>query len=119
MSAPTIDELGPPDEDTMRILVSTDNHLGYMERDPARGLDSFAALEEVLYLAKKYKVRVRLDWTWRQSVGRSIKSVSAMLPMYQCTVKYILYPISYILHGIEFEPCFFSLNPLSRPFSML
>jgi double-strand break repair protein MRE11 len=52
-----IQELGTPDEDTFRILVSTDNHLGYNERDPVRGLDSFAALEEVLYLAKKYNVR--------------------------------------------------------------
>lgn len=51
----SIDALDPPDENTLRILVSTDNHLGYLERDPIRGLDSFAALEEVLYLAKKYK----------------------------------------------------------------
>jgi hypothetical protein len=25
------------DDDTMRILISTDNHLGYAERDPIRG----------------------------------------------------------------------------------
>lgn len=37
---------------TLRILISTDNHLGYAERDAIRGMDSFAALEEVLYLAK-------------------------------------------------------------------
>jgi double-strand break repair protein MRE11 len=54
---PSVNELGTPDEDTLRILVSTDNHLGYVERDPVRGLDSFAAFEEVLYLAKKYQVR--------------------------------------------------------------
>ena len=60
LKMPTIDELGSPDEDTLRILVSTDNHVGYLERDPVRALDSFAALEEVLYLAKKYNVRVRL-----------------------------------------------------------
>jgi double-strand break repair protein MRE11 len=45
------------DEDTFRIMLSTDNHLGYAERDPVRGMDSFAAFEEVLYLAKEYKVR--------------------------------------------------------------
>jgi double-strand break repair protein MRE11 len=45
--------LTPPDADTIRIIVSTDNHLGYNERDAVRGLDSFAALEEVLYLAKE------------------------------------------------------------------
>lgn len=43
-----------PDDNTMRILVSTDNHLGYAENDTVRGLDSFSALEEVLYLAKHY-----------------------------------------------------------------
>lgn len=40
------------DTNTLRILVSTDNHLGYLERDPVRGMDSFAAFEEVLILAK-------------------------------------------------------------------
>jgi double-strand break repair protein MRE11 len=42
------------DENTLRILLSTDNHLGYAERDPVRGNDSFAAFEEVLYLAKRF-----------------------------------------------------------------
>ena len=47
--------LEDPDPNTLRILVSTDNHLGYAETDNVRGNDSFAALEEVLYLAKEYK----------------------------------------------------------------
>lgn len=42
------------DPDVMRIMLSTDNHLGYAERDVVRGMDSFAAFEEVLYLAKKF-----------------------------------------------------------------
>lgn len=42
------------DEDTIRIILSTDNHLGFVENDAVRGSDSFAALEEVLYLAKHY-----------------------------------------------------------------
>ena len=46
--------LEEPDADTLRIMVSTDNHLGYAETDNVRGNDSFAALEEVLYLAKEY-----------------------------------------------------------------
>jgi double-strand break repair protein MRE11 len=45
-----------PDENTLRILLSTDNHLGYLEKDPIRGMDSFAALEEVLSLARLHKV---------------------------------------------------------------
>ena len=43
-----------PDENTIRVLVSTDNHLGYCEEDPVRGMDSFAALEEVLWLARHF-----------------------------------------------------------------
>jgi hypothetical protein len=45
------------DEETLRIMVSTDNHLGYAEKDPIRGNDSFAAFEEVLVLAKRHNVR--------------------------------------------------------------
>ncbi|KAJ2583179.1 meiotic recombination, partial [Coemansia sp. RSA 1797] len=42
-------------EDTLSILVATDNHLGYMERDPVRGLDSFSAFSEILQLAQLHK----------------------------------------------------------------
>eukprot|EP01039_Chlorochromonas_danica_P003315 gene3315-3636_t len=44
------------DDDVVRFMVSTDNHLGFAERDPVRGLDSFAAFEEVLLVAKQKKV---------------------------------------------------------------
>lgn len=44
------------DEETLRIMISTDNHLGYAEKDPIRGNDSFAAFEEVLVLAKYHNV---------------------------------------------------------------
>mmetsp|Transcript_11767 Transcript_11767/g.23325 ORF Transcript_11767/g.23325 Transcript_11767/m.23325 type:complete len:979 (+) Transcript_11767:194-3130(+) len=47
--------LEDPDKDTMRVMISTDNHVGYAENDNVRGNDSFAALEEVLYLAKEYR----------------------------------------------------------------
>ncbi len=40
------------DESVLRIIISTDNHLGYKERDPTRGMDSFAAFEEVLSFSK-------------------------------------------------------------------
>jgi hypothetical protein len=43
------------DGDTLRIMLSTDNHLGYQEDNSIRGNDSFAALEEVLYLSRHYK----------------------------------------------------------------
>jgi hypothetical protein len=47
---------GGVDDETLRIMLSTDNHLGYCEKDPIRGSDSFAALEEVLSLARRHKV---------------------------------------------------------------
>lgn len=47
--------IGDADLDTLRILLSTDNHLGYAEDDNVRGNDSFSALEEVLFLAKEYR----------------------------------------------------------------
>lgn len=51
------DVIGDTDDDTLRVMVCTDNHLGYCESDPIRGLDSFAAFEEILSLAKHFKVR--------------------------------------------------------------
>ncbi|XP_028027412.1 double-strand break repair protein MRE11 [Bombyx mandarina] len=38
-------------DDTLRILIASDIHLGFMENDPVRGEDSFIAFEEVLSLA--------------------------------------------------------------------
>ncbi|EAR84214.2 ser/thr phosphatase family protein (macronuclear) [Tetrahymena thermophila SB210] len=43
-------------ENTFKILVATDNHVGYKENDPIRGNDSFEAFEEVLKIAKSEKV---------------------------------------------------------------
>ncbi len=38
-------------DEPLRILVSTDTHLGYAERDALRGDDAFRAFEEVLQVA--------------------------------------------------------------------
>jgi len=40
-------------DDTLRILVATDNHLGVDEKDPIRGNDSFETFEEILQIAKE------------------------------------------------------------------
>ncbi len=55
MDHPHLDD----DEDALRILVATDNHLGYMEKDPIRGNDSFISFEEILCIAKEKEVRSR------------------------------------------------------------
>ncbi|KAL7741992.1 hypothetical protein ACLKA6_018249 [Drosophila palustris] len=38
-------------ENVIRIMVATDNHLGYAEKDAVRGEDSFTAFEEILEMA--------------------------------------------------------------------
>ncbi|ORX55853.1 DNA repair exonuclease [Piromyces finnis] len=48
------------DDDVISILIATDNHLGYMERDPLRSNDSFQTFEEILLYAKKYNVDMML-----------------------------------------------------------
>ncbi|PBP20731.1 DNA repair protein [Diplocarpon rosae] len=39
--------------DTIRILIATDSHVGYEERDPVRKDDSWKSFDEVLRLAKE------------------------------------------------------------------
>lgn len=41
----------PPPEDVFNILIATDIHLGYEEKDPIRGNDSFVSFEEILEIA--------------------------------------------------------------------
>jgi hypothetical protein len=38
--------------DTIRILVASDNHVGFNERDPQRGDDSWRTFDEIMTLAK-------------------------------------------------------------------
>jgi len=51
----------PNDDDVITILIATDNHLGYMERDPLRSNDSFQTFEEILLYAKKYNVIIIIN----------------------------------------------------------
>jgi Calcineurin-like phosphoesterase len=44
----------------LRVLVATDTHLGYLEKDPLRQMDSFRAFEEVLQLARRHHVDLLL-----------------------------------------------------------
>lgn len=52
----TTDANDPTDAETIRILISTDNHVGYNERDPIRGDDSWKSFHEVMCLAKERDV---------------------------------------------------------------
>ena len=44
------------EENTMKILIATDCHIGYMEKDAIRGNDSLNTFEEVLEIAQKNDV---------------------------------------------------------------
>lgn len=43
-------------ENIFKILIATDNHIGYLERDPIRGQDSFQTFEEILQIAELEQV---------------------------------------------------------------
>lgn len=45
------------DEDTFKILIATDIHLGYLEKDAIRGNDTYTTLDEILQCAKQNEVR--------------------------------------------------------------
>lgn len=44
------------DPNAIRILVATDNHVGYEERDPIRKDDSWKTFDEILTIAKEREV---------------------------------------------------------------
>eukprot|EP00039_Didymoeca_costata_P004820 m.76395 g.76395 ORF g.76395 m.76395 type:complete len:633 (+) comp12554_c0_seq1:227-2125(+) len=46
----------PPEEDTLNILIATDTHLGYGEKDPVRQNDSLQTFEEILQYARRFDV---------------------------------------------------------------
>lgn len=43
-------------DNLIKVMVCTDTHVGYAERDPVRGEDSFTVFEEILKHAQKNKV---------------------------------------------------------------
>lgn len=43
-------------ENTLKILIATDNHIGYMEKDVCRKNDSIRTFEEVLKIGKDNEV---------------------------------------------------------------
>ena len=51
-----MDDLNDDDADTMRILIATDLHIGYKEKDAIRGNDSLVTFEEVLKHANDNEV---------------------------------------------------------------
>lgn len=52
---PPVDSIAPG-ENTIRILLTTDNHVGFLENDPVRGDDSWITFQEIIALAKAHDV---------------------------------------------------------------
>ena len=46
----------PRPEDMLRILIATDNHLGYADKQPEKEDDSFDTFEEIMQIAKREDV---------------------------------------------------------------
>ena len=44
------------DNSLFRIMIATDNHLGFLENDQIRGDDAFASFEEILKVSKSENV---------------------------------------------------------------
>lgn len=59
------DDSAMSDDDTIKCLIMTDNHVGYLERDAVRGEDSFRALEEMLQIAQAEQA----NCAWRKTAG--------------------------------------------------
>ena len=57
---PQVDHIDPG-PDTFRILLTTDNHVGYMENDPIRGDDSWKTFSEILHIAMDQDVDLILQ----------------------------------------------------------
>ncbi|SCL96280.1 double-strand break repair protein MRE11, putative [Plasmodium chabaudi chabaudi] len=53
--------LSSNDPNTLKILLCTDNHLGYKENNPIQKKDSFNTFEEILFIAKKLNVDMILN----------------------------------------------------------
>lgn len=51
-----VNEQDVDEKDVLRVLITTDNHVGYLERDTVRKDDSFIIFEEIIQYGHKYNV---------------------------------------------------------------
>ncbi len=47
------------DADVIKILIASDMHLGYAEKDPIRGEDSFNTFEEIFIKANEHQAHLQ------------------------------------------------------------
>ena len=49
-------EMEPDDSEILKILIATDNHLGFGEKYPERQKDSFTTFDEILQIGRDENV---------------------------------------------------------------
>ena len=65
--------------DVFKILITTDNHLGFMERDAERGADSFTSFEEALQIARQEEVDFILLGKHFSGINNRISKISTSI----------------------------------------
>lgn len=68
---------------TFRILVATDNHVGYLEKDPIRGNDSFESFEEILQIATDEEVLNPFPYQWNDFLAKERAYVRPSKPFWR------------------------------------
>ena len=103
----------------MRILIATDNHLGYADKTPEKEDDSFDTFEEILQIALEQEVDFVLlggdlfheNKPSRQTEMRAIQVTNKHKPILMSTLlrpTWILLPFFYVelLRVIVFAPSY-------------
>ncbi|ORD94643.1 MRE11 [Enterospora canceri] len=97
----------------MKILVTSDNHLGYSETDPIRGNDSFDTFKEILGIAADSKVDLVLQggdlFHYNKPSRNTYNKTLQILQQFQATT-----PIRILaIHGNHDDPSGFnSVSPM-------
>lgn len=95
------------DEDTFRILLATDIHLGYVEKDAIRGSDSYNTMDEILKCAKAKKVMMSFGF-------RGIINVLINVLMFFCSFfKYQCYFVHRLISSCWVAISSMTTNPLA------
>lgn len=84
----TIAELQSSAADSIRILVATDSHVGYAEREPLRKDDSWKAFDEVMGLAKSQDVGTSHNTRGKELILGTRSIWSSLLEIYSMIINH-------------------------------
>lgn len=78
----------------LRVLIATDCHLGYLEKDEIRRFDSFQAFEEICSIAEQNKVFNFVLWPplcWKLLFLLKYDTLLVLYYLFTCTHNEIVY----------------------------